>query len=41
MKSLVYFDDAEPEPMPYMLKAKSWNDIKERILKENFKPNKL
>lgn len=34
LKSITYFDDAEQDPMPYMLKAKSWTDIKERILKE-------
>lgn len=34
MKSIAYFDDAEQEPMPFMLKEKSWNDIKKRILKE-------
>ena len=34
LKSITYFDDAEPEPMPYMLKEKSWNNIKEKILKE-------
>lgn len=34
MKSIAYFDDAEQEPMPFMLKEKSWNDIKNRILRE-------
>ena len=34
LKSITYFDDAEPEPMPYMIEEKSWSDIKERILKE-------
>ena len=34
MKSIAYFDDAEQEPMPFMLKEKSWNDIKKQILKE-------
>ena len=34
MKSITYFEDAEYEPMPYMLKDKSWSEIKERILKE-------
>lgn len=34
MKSITYFDDAERDPMPYMLKNKSWKEIKERILKE-------
>lgn len=34
MKSITYFDDAEVDPMPYMLKNKSWKEIKKRILKE-------
>ena len=34
MKSVMYFDDAESDPMSYMIKNKSWNEIKERILKE-------
>lgn len=34
MKSISYFDDAESDPMPYMLKEASWNDIKNRILRE-------
>lgn len=33
LKSIAYFDDAEPEPMPFMLKEISWNNIKERILR--------
>lgn len=33
LKSLVYFDDAEPEPMPYMLKDVSWGQIKSTISK--------
>ena len=28
MKSLVYFEDAEPDEMPEMLKKASWEDIK-------------
>lgn len=28
MKSLVYFDDAEPDEMPKMLKKAAWKDIK-------------
>ncbi len=28
LKSLVYFEDAEPEPMPYMLKDVSWEQVK-------------
>lgn len=31
LKSLVYFDDAEAEPMPRMLREVSWPAIKERI----------
>ena len=31
-KSLVYFDDAENEPMPKMLKHVDWNDIKKTII---------
>lgn len=34
LKSIVYFDDAEQDPMPYMLKERSWDNIKESILKE-------
>lgn len=34
LKSIAYFDDAESEPMPFMLKEISWNNIKERILKQ-------
>ena len=34
MKSITYFDDAEAEPMPNMLKEKSWSDIKKKILKD-------
>ena len=30
----MYFDDAAQDPMPYMLKERSGDDIKERILKE-------
>jgi len=33
-KSLTYFDDAEIEPMPKMLKQINWNEIKNRIVKE-------
>lgn len=28
MKSLIYFDDAEPEEMPVMLKQAAWEDVK-------------
>lgn len=34
MKSIAYFDDAENDPMPYMLNNITWDNIKERILKE-------
>jgi hypothetical protein len=34
LKSLVYFDDAEAEPMPRMLREASWSAIKERIVAE-------
>jgi len=31
LRSLVYFDDAEDDPSPVMLKPLSWDDAKERI----------
>lgn len=31
LKSLTYFEDAEPEPMPYMLNNVSWDHIKSTI----------
>jgi len=34
MKSLVYFDDAESEEMPQMLKKVEWGDIKKYFEKE-------
>lgn len=34
VKSLTYFDDAEEEPMPYMLNGIKWEDVKLRILTE-------
>lgn len=34
LKSLVYFDDAEAEPMPTMLREVSWQTIKLAILSE-------
>jgi predicted nucleotidyltransferase component of viral defense system len=34
LKSLVYFEDAENEPMPYMIKQISWQEIKEFFIKE-------
>ncbi len=32
MKSMVYFDDAEVEPMPDMFVNQSWEQVKEYIL---------
>lgn len=34
LKSLVYFEDAEHEPMPRMLIPVSWDEVKERLVKE-------
>lgn len=34
LKSLVFFDDAEREPMPRMLRRTSWRDVKETIIAE-------
>ena len=34
LKSLTWFEDAEDDPMPFMLKSYSWNDVKERIIAE-------
>ena len=34
LKSLVYFSDAEAEPMPMMLKEVSWQKVKEKISQE-------
>ena len=31
MKSLTYFEDAEPEPMPVMLEYANWEDVKSRL----------
>jgi hypothetical protein len=31
-KSLVWFDDAETEPMPYMIKDIDWNQVKSEIV---------
>ena len=31
MRSLVYFDDAEDDPMPVMLNPLDWETAKERI----------
>ncbi|MFA5205110.1 MAG: nucleotidyl transferase AbiEii/AbiGii toxin family protein [Lentisphaeria bacterium] len=33
MKSLTYFDDAEEDPMPNMLKPCDWDDAKRRIIR--------
>lgn len=37
LKSLVYFSDAEDEPMPVMLRDVSWDDVKKRIVEETKK----
>jgi hypothetical protein len=34
LRSLSYFDDAESEPMPRMLRRASWADIKRTITAE-------
>ncbi|RMF96848.1 MAG: hypothetical protein D6734_03155 [Candidatus Schekmanbacteria bacterium] len=34
LKSLVFFDDAEEEPMPVMLKSVDWKNIKKKIIIE-------
>ena len=34
LKSLVYFEDAETEPMPRMLREVSWSAIKDKIVTE-------
>ena len=34
MKSLTYFEDAEPEPMPVMFENVNWEDVKVRIRQE-------
>lgn len=34
LKSLVYFEDAEAQPMPRMLKNVSWKEIKTRMISE-------
>ncbi len=31
LKSLIYFEDAEPEPCPYMLEKVTWEQVKEAI----------
>lgn len=32
LKSLSYFDDADPDPLPYMFRAVTWEDVKSRVL---------
>ena len=34
LKSLVYFDDAETEPMPDMIRNVTWEEIKDAIIQE-------
>ncbi len=34
LKSLLYFDDAEKEPMPRMIKQVEWEEVKEFLKKE-------
>jgi len=34
LKSLVFFDDAEAEPMPRMLRRASWLEVKKTITAE-------
>ena len=34
LKSLVFFDDAETEPMPRMLREVAWDDVKKTIVAE-------
>ena len=34
LKSLVYFEDAEDDPMPLMKKQTDWKEIKKKIVKE-------
>ena len=34
LKSLVYFEDAEPQPMPLMCAVVSWEEVKKRIVAE-------
>ena len=35
LKSLTYFEDAEPEQEPVMLKNISWLAVKDKVLKEH------
>lgn len=34
LRSLVFFEDAEQEPMPHMIRQVCWNRVKERIVEE-------
>jgi hypothetical protein len=34
LRSLVYFDDAESEPMPRMLRSVTWKNIRSRLEEE-------
>jgi len=34
LKSLIYFDDAEKDPLPRMIKPISWDEVKEFFIKE-------
>jgi hypothetical protein len=34
LKSMLYFDDADNEPDPIMLRTITWNQIKEKIAVE-------
>ena len=34
LRSLVFFEDAEKEPMPRMLRSTTWNDVKSRLEEE-------
>lgn len=34
LKSLTYFEDAEEEPMPIMIKNTEWNEVKRKIIEE-------
>jgi len=40
MKSLLYFEDAEKEPMPVMKEKISWLEIKKEII-QTVKKNKI
>ncbi|MFA6047427.1 MAG: nucleotidyl transferase AbiEii/AbiGii toxin family protein [Parcubacteria group bacterium] len=37
LKSLAYFEDAENDPMPIMLKENDWKKVKEKIVRETAK----